>query len=174
MTMPVDLAAMDEVLLSRPALARYAGEEQVDELGAKLAEEFALGGETPLWSLLSANLVEERVGSGRPSVDAVVLVRTVAPQQGATARFLTGFYSGLAATGVPAVGVETSRAEHSAIAAFARAKLSSVDDLDTPAGRLALAALVSGGSEGHFGIKPTAKDGLLPQIEPVLAPAPGG
>jgi hypothetical protein len=41
-------------------------------------------------------------------------------------------------------------------------------------GRVALAVLLAGGDEGHYGVKSTADD-VVPPIEPLqLAPLPGG
>ena len=61
-------------------------------------------------------------GAGRPA-DGVVVARSVKAQKDGTARFLQGFYSGLAGAGVPAVGVEVSGAVNSAIPAFERSSL---------------------------------------------------
>jgi len=44
--------------------------------------------------------------------------------------------------------------------------MSSVDDIDTPTGKLALALLLGGAPSGSFGLKPTA-DATLPRIEPL-------
>ena len=58
-----------------------------------------------------------------------------------------------------------------AVDAFDKAGLSSVDFVDTEVGRLALALLLEGGRPGSYGLKPTATDGILPPIEAVAAPA---
>jgi hypothetical protein len=71
---------------------------------------------------------------------------------------------------VPAVGVERSGAGDSAVTAFAKHDLSTVDDLDTEAGRLALVLLLGGATPGRYGVKQTAEDGVLPEIPP----APSG
>ena len=57
-----------------------------------------------------------------------------------TSKFLLGLYEGLGSAGVPAVGAEQTDAADSATAVFRQAGLSTVDDVDTPVGRLALAA----------------------------------
>ena len=41
-----------------------------------------------------------------------------------------------------------------------------VDDIEAPAGRLALALLLSGSGSGSYGLKASAADGILPPIEP--------
>jgi hypothetical protein len=172
LSVPVDLEALDTVLDGRPALARYARPDAARELGRRLAQELVRGGRAPVWRLLSPQLVAERSGNEGLPADAVIVARSVASQQGPTSRLLRGFYEGLAASGVPAVGVETSRASTTAVDAFDKAGLSSVDFVDTEVGRLALALLLAGGRPGSYGLKQTATDGILPPIEPVAATAP--
>lgn len=171
---PVDLEALDMMLDGRPALARYSRPDAARELGRRLAQELVRGGRAPVWRLLSPQLVAERSGNEGLPADAVVVARSVASQQGPTSRLLRGFYEGLASSGVPAVGVETSRASATAVDAFGKAGLSSVDFVDTEVGRLALALLLTGGRPGSYGLKQTATDGILPPIEAVAAPAVPG
>jgi hypothetical protein len=103
-------------------------------------------------------------------LDGVIVVRDqpqdMGPRQRATAaRFEAGLMSGIASTRIPAVGVESSGAEPSSISFFNGNDLSSVDDVDLVAGRLAtIFALL--GAEGSFGVKGSA-DQLLPDL---LAP----
>jgi Copper transport outer membrane protein, MctB len=164
--LPIDESALDATLGKRPALSAYLGEERLDELGRRVAREFMVGEETVVSRVLAPQLVEERSGNEQRPADAVVVVRTVPAQRAGTARFLSGFYSGLASVGVPAVGVETSDSGQSAVEPFHDAGLATVDDLDTPAGRLALALLLAGARSGQYGQKATARDGLLPPVEP--------
>ncbi len=171
---PVDLEALDTMLDGRPALARYSRPDAARELGRRLAQELVRGGRAPVWRLLSPQLVAERSGNEGLPAEAVVVARSVASQQGPTSRLLRGFYEGLASSGVPAVGVETSRASATAVDAFGKAGLSSVDFVDTEVGRLALALLLAGGRPGSYGLKQTATDGILPPIEAVAAPAVPG
>lgn len=172
---PVDVAAIDGVLASRPAFARFVGDEQLDELGGALGRQLAAGGETPLWAALSAELVAERSGPLQQALDGIVLVRTAEPQQGETGRFLAGFYEGLSASGVPVVGTEASNATVSSVPALSRAGLTIVDDIDLQVGQVALAVLLAGeGSAGrHYGVKEGADSVLPAPIDPV-PPAAGG
>jgi hypothetical protein len=101
----------------------------------------------------------------------VIVVRTAAPQRDGTSRYLQGLYSGLASAGVPAVGVEATNAPVSAVPIYRQAGLSSVDDVDTPAGKLALVYLLDGAPSGQYGLKKTAGDGVLP---PLQAAVPSG
>jgi hypothetical protein len=171
---PVDPAALDAVLTKRPSFAQYAGDAKLEDLGRALGEEFVAGGDTPLWTALSDLLVEERTGPPRRPADGVVVVRSAGPQEGPTSRFLSGLYAGLAAGGVPVVGVETTKTTPSAVPTYARAGFSSVDDVDILEGRLALALLLAGADPGHYGLKETAKTGYLPQVEPLPVATTGG
>jgi hypothetical protein len=172
-TVPINAQAIDTALFARPAFVKYVGDDKLGLLGKALASEFALGGDTPLWTLLSRQLVEERSGSAKQRVDAVVVVRTVKPQQGVSARFITGLLGGLAAGGTQVVGVEDAASQPSAVPAFTKRALSTVDDVDQPVGRLALALLLNGGMPGHYGVKDTAT-AVLPPVEPVAPVTAGG
>jgi hypothetical protein len=162
--LPIDLPALRRDLAQRPALAALATQQRIGDLGRRLGEDLVAGGDSALWQLLSPDLVEERSGNDTPPVDGIVVVRTVTAQYGVTARFLGGFYAGLGSAGVPAVGVERSRTADSAVGAFAKQDISSVDDLDSEAGRLSLVLLLAGAPPGRYGLKQTAEDGVLPPI----------
>lgn len=171
---PVPLEEVERVLAAQDAFEGYAGEEELGNLGRDLGRELVAGGETPLWDALAPSLVEQRAFESTAEADAVVVVRSVGPQQRATARFLAGLYSGVASLGKPAVGVEPSRVEQSAIPVFQRHSLSTVDGIDTAEGRLAMVLLLGGADAGDYGVRDTAEDGILPPIEPLAEPAPGG
>ena len=170
---PIDgrMDAIESELASQPSLAGYVGDDNLRDLGRALAREFVAGGRTPLWDALSGELVQERQGRSQREAEAVVVVRTAAPQTGATARFLRGLYDGLGGS-VPAVGVELGGTTASAIDAYRRSGLSSVDNVDTTVGRVALALLLAGAREGHYGVKESA-DAILPPVEPVAPVLPG-
>jgi hypothetical protein len=138
----------------------------VEDLGRSLARELVDGGDTPLWDAVGPILVEEREGGNLP-LDAVVVARTAEPQRGQTARFLAGFYAGLAAAGVPIVGVETTDAEATAVPTYRDHGFSTVDNVDTIPGRVALAVLLTGESPGSYGTK-EENTPVLPPVEPVV------
>jgi hypothetical protein len=170
---PVDPEALDKKLSAKPLLASYSAPDQLKNLGHDLGQEFVGGTDTPLWTALQSLIVEEKAGPPRPPADGVVIVRTTTPQTGPTALFLTGLYSGLADVGVPVVGVERTNDPESAIKAFQRAGFSTVDDIDTRIGKLALVALLADpSSTGAFGTKKTAQ-AQLPPISPLPATAGG-
>src|SRR2546425_7965505 len=87
-SVPINEVALDKKLTNRPLLAGYAGNGRLEDLGHALGQEFATGGDTPLWNALQGLIVEERVGATKRPADALVVVRTAKPQTGATARFL--------------------------------------------------------------------------------------
>jgi hypothetical protein len=159
---PINADQLESTIRGRPALARYAGEENLRELGDLLAQEFVLGGDAGAWDALETQLVVSKRGTLGPPLDGVVVARTAEPQLRATADFLTGLYAGLADTGTPSVGVELTDDRTSAIEVFDRADLSTVDNVETPPGRLALALLLAGAERGNYGIKETA-DRRLPE-----------
>lgn len=162
---PVDYAAVASALRSQPDLDEHSPSD-LRRLGRALAQELVRGGETPLWNALSSVLVAQRSGSMSEEVDGVVVIRSAPPQRGRSADFVRGFYEGL--DDVPAVGVEATDADPSAIRVFARADLSTVDNVDTRMGRFALALLLAGGSPGDYGVKETAT-AALPPVEPLPA-----
>jgi len=162
---PLDVPQIDNTLAGDPALARYVGDTRLPALGKSLAEELAAGGKAPLWSTIAEQLVAERTGSEKRSADGVIVVRTAGKQYDGTAKFLAGFYSGLIAAPVPVVGVETTDSSQSTVKAFQRNGISSVDDVDEAIGRFALTLLLDGAKAGHYGVKPSAADGVLPPLD---------
>jgi hypothetical protein len=170
---PVDPLTLTSRLETKPLLASYAGPDQLKNLGHALGREFVAGTDTPLWNALQNLIVEETLGPSKLPADGVVVIRTATAQTGPTALLLKGLYAGLADVGVPAIGVESTKDAGAAIKAFQKAGLSTVDDIDTRVGKLALVALLGDSMlTGNFGTKKTAQ-AALPPIAP-LAPAAGG
>jgi Copper transport outer membrane protein, MctB len=147
----------------------------IDEIGRRLGRELVTGGETPTWDALAEVIVEGSLGGMGEEADAVVVAHTARINEAPTARFVSGLYAGVDVSGVPAVGIERTTEQPSRIVVYRGAGLSTIDSVDTPLGRVALAELLRGGTEGHYGLKPTADDGAVPQLEPLpLAPVSGG
>jgi hypothetical protein len=181
---PLDVEEVDEALLADDELAAYAEEgDDFSSLGEDLGEELVAGGEIPLWSALSSLLVEERAGTSTVEVDGAIVVWSwLAPptedvdeadRVRATRSLLDGLLRGIETTGFPAVGVEAATSDDSAIDDYRRLGISSVDNVDTLAGRLALALLLAGGQPGHYGVKDSASDGVVPPIDSVPPPETG-
>lgn len=165
---PIDATALGKRLQKRPSLASYAGDQQLRKLGKALGQEFVGGKDTPLWNALHNLILQEatpRFGASKRLADGVIVVRSAKPQTGTTAPFVKGLYEGLADVSVPAVGVARSDEEFTAKPVFQEANVSTVDDIDTDAGKLALAILLSDSSQaGDYGL---GADKLLPLVAPV-------
>lgn len=100
-------------------------------------------------------------------LDGVVVVRSEPKGMAGQALEQThalesGLIAGFAAEQVPVVGAELTSTEPSQVPWYRGESLSSVDDLDTLAGRAALAFALAG-NHGAYGVKPSA-DSLLPQV----------
>ena len=136
-----------------------------EDLGRSLAAELLDGGETPLLDELTTTLIEEQDGSMGGAVDGVVIAHNSDRQGGPTARFLAGLYNGLLSGGRPAIAVETSRTDDSALSVFRRHGYSTVDNVEMPTGRVSLAVLLTGEATGDYGVN--GENGPLPNVEPV-------
>ena len=163
---PVDAQAVKEALRRRQGLATLAGPDSMADVGAQLAREFVTGGRMPVWEALAGTLVEERDGVSTAAADAVVVARPVDPQRGATRKLLASLYETLSGTGIAAVGVDREGRVPSSIGAFQAAGLSTVDSVNTAAGRLALVLLLAGADPGNYGVEESAGDGILPPVAP--------
>jgi hypothetical protein len=173
---PVDGADLRDVLEGDELLAAYADEEDdYSDLGRGLGQELA-DEEDMLWSVLASQLVEEQSGSATVPIDAAIVVRTWTPpgeedgpeaveEAEATASILDGLVRGLDGAGIPVVGVADHETQAEALEAYRDQGISSVDDIDVPAGRLALALLLAGAEPGHYGFGDGATDGVVPPIE---------
>jgi hypothetical protein len=166
--LPVDPPAVME------ALPPESSSLTLEEVGRRLGRELVVGGETPFWDALATVIVQEDEGGNEQPVDAVVLAQTARIDHSPTGRLVAGIYGGLAGSGAPVVAIERTDEQPSRIAQYEARGLSSVDSVDTFIGRVALAVLLAGGEEGHYGLKSTA-DAVMPPIEPLqLAPPPSG
>jgi len=133
-------------------------------LGVGLGRQLVRGG--TLLEPVRGHLFSRASGNfGR--LDAVIVVRDqpqdMGPRQREVAsRIEAGIASGIVATRAPAVGVEATGTEPSSVSFFVGNNLSSVDDVDLDAGRLATVFALLG-AEGSFGVKGSA-DRLLPDL----------
>lgn len=134
----------------------------VKQFGTRLGKQFVSGGQ--LFEHVHAKLLSSYDGE-LGKLEGVVVVRNepegMSPEAAkAVAELQSGLIAGVASEGVPAVGVELSTTEPSQVLWYKKENLSSVDDLETIAGRAAL-ALALAGDHGAYGVKSTA-DALLP------------
>jgi hypothetical protein len=141
-------------LASEPMLLR--------QFGMRIGKQLVSGGQ--LLERVHTKLLSSYDGE-LGKLEGLVVVRSdpvgMSPQAAkSTAEFESGLIAGVTSEGVPAVGVELSSTEPSQIPWYKAENLASVDDLDTIAGRTAL-ALALAGDHGAYGVKSTA-DALLP------------
>ena len=143
--------------------------DTAEALGKGLGRQLVLGGD-----LLDRvrSQVFSRASGQFGNVDGVIVVRDQpedlnSADRAATSRLETGLVDGISATRTTGVGAEDTDSEPSSISFFQSRNISSVDDLDLVAGRVALVFALLG-AEGSFGTKDTA-DRLLPDL---LTPAP--
>ena len=149
----------------RKALAGAPGFRRLDNVGHELGQEWLTGGLTPIADTVSPVIVQEQRGTIAKPLDAAVVVQSALPEDVATQQFVSGLFDGLTAGALPVVAAERTNAVPSLVDAWRSAGLSTVDDVDTPSGKLALALLLGGAPAGSFGVKATAES-PLPRIEP--------
>ena len=163
---PPDIAQLGEAVGPRFASLR-SDDPRLRPLGRRIGEAVATGGK------LARRLQKrfpDRFG-GRPvRSDAIAFYREPVPDRSAAVKQIEqGLIEGLRAAGTPVVGVETVETDPSQISFYSNQGLSSVDDVDSAGGRIAL-VLALAGARGNFGYKKTA-DAPLP---PTRRSAPGG
>ena len=161
---PVDTVNLAEELANTRFSELATEPEQMIELGTGVGRQIVIGGTLP--EVVRSGLFTHASGEFG-ALDGVIVVRSqpegMGPVQRSTANALeTSMLKGITATGVPAVGVESTSTEPSSISFFQANDLSSVDDIDTTAGELALVYALLG-EEGSFGVKSSA-DRLLPNL----------
>jgi hypothetical protein len=161
---PVDVNGLAGDLAKTRFFDLRTNSDQLTALGTGLGRQIVLGGTLP--EVVRGQLFSRASGSFG-ALDAVIVVRDqpqdMGPVQRSRANQLeTALLSGITATRTPAVGIEETTTEPSSISFFQANDLSSVDDVDQPAGKLALVVAMSG-SEGSFGVKSSA-DRLLPDL----------
>jgi hypothetical protein len=163
---PVDLSALGGEL----ARTRFANirrnEETLGEFGTGAGRQLVRGG--TLLDRVRSHLFS-RASGNFGALDGVIVVRQTPEEMGAVQRakastLESALMAGITGTRTPAVGVETSTAEPSSVSFFAGNDLSSVDDVETAAGRVATVFALLG-AEGSFGVKGSA-DRLLPDLLP--------
>ncbi len=161
---PVDVNGLAEDLNKTRLADLRTDPDALTELGTGLGRQLVLGGTLP--EVVRGHLFSRASGSFG-GLDGLIVVRDqpegMGPVQDAkTDEFEEALASGITATRVPAVGVETSTDDTSNIPFFQSNGLASVDDVDLTAGQLAMVFALLG-ADGSFGVKGSA-DQLLPDL----------
>ena len=163
---PVDVSGLADGLAKTRFADLRGNPDGLTELGTGLGRQLALGGTLP--EFVRGQLFSRASGTFG-ALDGVIVVRDQPQDMGPVQRskanqFESALMSGITATRTPAVGIETTTAEPSSVSFFQANDLSSVDDVDLTAGRLAMVFAILG-AEGSFGVKGSA-DRLLPDLLP--------
>lgn len=164
---PPQTAAIAGALSSTRFAALEEHPDLLEDLGVVLAGRLADGGGA--MERLRGEFFARASGSFGDLDQILIAYRPADPEQEDEAREASellerGLVRGLAKSDATVVGIETSDAEPGAIDFFSAHNISSVDNVDQVAGRLAL-VLALNGAQGSFGIKETA-DSLLPDLIP--------
>jgi hypothetical protein len=148
----------------RRALQGKSGFQTMAAVGHELAQEWVTQGVTPISDAISPVVVEEQRGHAGSALDGVVIVGRTTNEATTRQFVMDGLVNGITAASIPTVLVERTDTVPSTTAAYSGySSLSTVDDVDTPMGKLALALLLAGAPPGTFGVKPT-DEALLPRV----------
>jgi hypothetical protein len=169
---PVDLSGLGSVLSKTRFANIRRNEETLAEFGTGAGRQLVRGGN--LLDRVRSHLFS-RASGNFGGLDGVIVVRQAPEEMGVVQRakastLESALMAGMTGTRAPVVGVETTTAEPSSVSFFAGNDLSSVDDVETPAGKVATVFALLG-AEGSFGVKGSA-DRLLPDLLPPAESAP--
>ena len=161
---PVDVNGLASDLSQTRFFDLETNPDQLTALGKGLGRQIVVGGTLP--EFVRGQLFS-RASGDFGALDDVIVVRDqpqdMGPIQRSKANQLeSALLAGMTATRTPVVGVETTSTEPSSIGFFQSNDLSTVDDVDLTAGRLATVYAMLG-AEGSFGVKSGA-DRLLPDL----------
>ncbi len=161
---PVDVNGLAEDLAKTRFADLRTDPDALTELGTGVGRQLVRGGTLP--EVVRGHLFSRASGSFG-GLDGVIVVRDQPEEMGQvqdakTDEFEEALATGITATRVPAVGVETSTDDTSNIPFFQTNGLASVDDVDLTAGQLAMVFALLG-ADGSFGVKGSA-DQLLPDL----------
>lgn len=133
-------------------------------IAESLAKALARGEPELVQELEAMGLIKSSADSDfRSRVEAVLLVGGPAtPQDASPERIDLPMIEEFARLGIRVVGCEPREAPISCVPLYKAKGITTVDNADTTAGRLAI-VLALAGSDGHFGVKETA-DRFLPEI----------
>jgi hypothetical protein len=172
---PVDLASLGRdaagtrfAAVAEPSAGNGAA-QVVERLGSIAGTQLVSGGQALPHELLNrvrGDLLSAFDGQ-LGKLEGLVVVRAepagMSPEAAQSAAALeSGLVHGAMAVGVPTVGVELTSSEPSQVPWYQSEGISSVDDLDSTAGRAALAYALAG-AHGAYGVKGTANS-LLPPV----------
>jgi hypothetical protein len=163
---PLDVAGIAQEAAGTPYAALGTQPRLVVHLGIRIARQL-VGSDHRLLARVQGKLLSSFDGR-LEGLNGLVIVRSepqeMTPEEvQATGESESGLIEGTTSAGVATVGVELTETNPSQVPWYKSHNISSVDDLDTPAGRTALAFTLAG-AHGAYGEKATADSGLLPRV----------
>jgi hypothetical protein len=163
---PLDVAGVAREAAGTPYAALGSQPRLPTRFGVRIARQL-IGSDHRLLVRVQGKLLSSFDGQFE-GLDGLIVVRSepegMTPEEmQATGEFESGLIEGATSAGVTTVGVELSTTNPSQVTWYKSHNISSVDDLDMPAGRAALAFTLAG-AHGAYGEKPTAESGLLPRV----------
>lgn len=164
---PLDLAGLAQVAAGTHYAGLVTDPALVHEFGELAGRQLVSGGtrvDQELLSRVRGRLLSAFDGQ-LGKLEGLVVMRAdptgmTSEETQASAGFESGLLTGVAAAGVPAVGVELSNTEPSQVSWYKSQGISSVDDIDALAGQAALLYALAG-AHGAYGVKSSAES-LLP------------
>jgi hypothetical protein len=163
---PLDLPGLAHEAAGTPYAALATQPRLVGRFGVRVARQL-LGSDHRLLGHVQARLLSSFDGQ-LEGLEGLVIVRDepedmTAEQARLAGEFEAGLIEGASTARIPTVGVELVSTNPSQVSWYQSRGISSVDDLDTAAGRTALAFTLAG-AHGDYGEKSTADAGLVPHL----------
>jgi hypothetical protein len=163
---PLDVAGIAQQATGTPYAALGTQPHLVERLGIRIARQL-VGSDHRLLAQIQGKLLSSFDGK-LEGLTGLVVARSEpegmsSEETQATGEFQSGLLEGSSTAGVPTVGVELSSTNPSQIPWYKSHNISSVDNIDTAAGRAALGFTLAG-AHGTYGEKATAESGLLPRV----------
>ncbi len=163
---PLDLPGLAHEAAGTPYAALATEHGLVHHFGIRIARQI-VGSDHKLLGQVQARLLTSF--DGQPEgITALVIVRNepegmTGEQAQVAGEFEASLVEGAGSGGAALTGVELASTEPSQVPWYKSHDISSVDDLETPAGRAALVFTLDG-AHGAYGVKGTADSGLLPGL----------
>jgi hypothetical protein len=163
---PLNLAGLAQEASGTPYAALEVQQGLVTHFGVRVARQL-VGSDHRLLARVQGRLLSSFDGQ-LEGLEGLVVARGEPEGMNpaevkAASEFEDGLIDGATTARVPTVGVELTGTNPSQIDWYRSRDISSVDDLDTIAGRTALVFTLAG-AHGAYGEKPTAESGLLPHL----------
>lgn len=171
---PLELSTIAAQAKSTRYTALATDPSLVRQFGVRIGKELVGGGQ--LLERVHTTLLSSYDGE-LGKIEGIVIMRSepagMSPEAvKSTSEFESGLVAGVVSEGVPTVGVELTNTEPSQVPWYKSENMASVDNVETVAGRAALALALAGGhgARGAYGSKSTA-EALLPSVTSVFGPS---